>query len=36
LNGAVTCRLTGKSYTIMDALLEMKLEGFGAVWLKIA
>lgn len=36
LNGTVTCRLTGKSYTIMDALLEMKLEGFGAAWLKIA
>ena len=35
LNGAVTCQLTQKQFTIVDALLEITLNGFSAVWLKI-
>ncbi|HNY50742.1 MAG TPA: glycoside hydrolase family 13 protein [Smithella sp.] len=35
-NGAVTCQLTGKNYTIIDGLLEITLEPLSAVWLKIA
>jgi glycosidase len=34
-NSKVTCQLTGKQYPIIDALLEITLKGFSAVWLKI-
>jgi len=35
-NKTVTCRLTGKQYTIDEGLLEITLDGLSAVWLKIA
>ena len=35
-NGTFTCLLTQKSFTFIDALLEMSLDPLGAVWLKVA
>ena len=35
LNGTVTCQLTRKQFSFIDALLEITLKGLSAVWLKI-
>ncbi|MHB8137398.1 MAG: glycoside hydrolase family 13 protein [Smithellaceae bacterium] len=35
-NGTFTCQLTGRSYPLIDALLEITLKGLSGVWLKIA
>lgn len=35
-NGTATCLLSGRTYTIVDGLLEITMEGMDAIWLKIA
>jgi len=36
LNGTVNCMMSGNRYTLVEALLEIKLKALGGVWLKIA
>ncbi len=35
LGNKATCLLTGKTYVVRDALLELTIKGMSAVWLKI-
>lgn len=35
LDGTATCLLTGKTYAVSDALLELKLKGQSVAWLKL-
>lgn len=36
LNGTVGCMMSGTRYTLIEALLEMKMKALSGVWLKIA